>query len=258
MGNGMFIDYKKVILLFVVIYSHSFVYGLNSSLTQPVVGHKPIASSVKIDNLDPVFGDRLFMSYQYSDTDNDMESAPLITWHYNGKEVKNQNQDSYQPVFDPVTGIGVECKDVNVKVDVTPRSQSGDPKIGDKQSSSEVRVKVVFDTIPGYIKPSAATFNWSQADAYCKAQGARLPSVSELKQLFNSYTTSTNSYEMSTKYGWPLQSARCGGSSNSYWASDSGLMPPYGEKHYDVSLFDGSEFISITDNSPYHVACKID
>lgn len=135
----MFIDYKKVFLLLAVIDGDSFVYGMSSSLTPPVVGHKPIASGVKIDNLDPVFGDRLFMSYQYSDADNDMESVPLITWYYNGKEVKSQTQDSYQPVFDPVTGIGVECEDVSIKVDVTPRSQSGDLKLGINRVLAKLR-----------------------------------------------------------------------------------------------------------------------
>ncbi|MGL5345469.1 MAG: adhesion domain-containing protein [Plesiomonas sp.] len=251
--------YKNLVfLLFVISNGGSFAYAMSSSLTPRIVGHKPIASNVKIDNENPILGERLIMSYQYSDADNDVEDEPLIAWYYNGKKVSNQTKSTYQPIFDPVTGVGVECNDVGVKVSVVPRSKSGDPLLGEEQSSEDVVVKVIFDSVPGYIKPTAATFNWSEANAYCKAKGARLPTVAELKQLFKMYSTAPSSYEMSTKYGWPLQSARCGGSSNSYWTSDSGIMAPHGEKHYDVSLFDGSEFIHITDNSPYHVACKID
>jgi len=243
--------------IFIIIISLgcSIAVQANNSIPTPtVVGHKPIAKNVIIENINPNLGDELKLYYEYEDYDSDVTGVPIVTWYYNGKEVSGQKSMSYTPVFDPITGEGVECKDVTVHAEITPKSITGDPQYGDKVTTQSVNVSINLGVIPGFIKPSAIIYNsWSSANSYCISQGARLPTVAELKFVFNTYAQTTG-FSMSSKYGWPLQSARCGGNSNSYWASD---VAPNGT-HYDVSMYDGSEYYFITDNSPYHVACKID
>lgn len=244
--------------VFVTILLSSYsitVQANNSALTPRVVGHKPIAKNVKIENVNPNLGDELKLFYEYEDEDSDVKGTPIISWFYNGKKVAGQNNMNYRPILDPITGVGVECSDVSVHAEVTPKSLAGDPQYGDKVTTQTVNVSINLGTIPSFIKPDATTKNsWSEANAYCISLGARLPTVEELKYVFNTYAKTTG-FTMSSEYGWPLQAAHCGGSSNSYWASD---VAPNG-KHYDVSMFDGTEFYSqVTDVSPFHVACKID
>lgn len=227
-----------------------------SPKTPAVVGHKPIAKNVKILNVSPVLGDELTLSYEYEDADFDVKDTPTIVWLYNSNEVSGQTNLTYTPTFNPVTQEGVECADVTVQAKVIPKSRTGDPDSGDEVSSQTVKVSINLGTIPGFIKPNAHTQNtWSEANDYCNnTLGARLPTVAELQNVFNTYAQETG-FIMSSKYGWPLQAARCGGSSNNYWASD---VAPNG-LHYDVSMFDGTKFYSqVTDASPFHVACKID
>ena len=83
-----------------------------------------------------------------------------------------------------------------------------------------------------------------EAEAYCKglSDKTRLPTASELQELFISKTTSPASYpdagfiqndEMCTLHGWPLNH-QCGGSSGFYWARDVDESGKY--NYYVVSM----------------------
>lgn len=190
-----------------------------STATPAVVGHKPTADNVVIDNPAPNLGDTLNVTYDYNDIDSDIEATSAISWLYNGTPVVGETASSYTPVLNTNTGTGNACSDFQVLAEVTPQSQTGDPLIGDAKQSPSVSVRL--PVIPGFTFPEPVPLNWHDADAFCKAKGLSLPTEAQLTELLNIYAASGGNLVMSQQYGWPLQ-GRCGGvgSSRIYWSRD--------------------------------------
>lgn len=241
------------VLLSLLLFSNcSLVYANNSQLTEKIVGHKPVITNVKIDKLTPQLGETLTLVYDYSDADQDAEATPSVKWYYNNSLVAGQEGKAYTPIFKYETGTGNACNDFNISVEVTPKSMTGDPNIGDITTVAPVTVAINLQAIPGFILPDTAQRTWSEANAFCASKGAHLPTVSQLKNVFADYTIGGTNDQMSQKYGWPLLGGRCGGVTAYYWTN---TQDPVTKAHYDVSMMDGSEFVLYFDNSPYHTAC---
>ncbi|WP_447776307.1 Ig-like domain-containing protein [Pseudomonas chlororaphis] len=116
-------------------------------------------------------------------------------------------------------------------------------------NGSERTVDTTF-AINGWIQLTPDLMTWDEADAHCKANGARLPTKNELKALWGQATVGRPSNsEMCSVYGWPLP-GQCGGRSNYYWSSTqySKSMHYYG--HMDT----GNEN-AYDDYYPNQVAC---
>lgn len=241
----------KALICLLVFSNADQVYANNSQLTEKIVGHKPVISNVKIDKPTPQLGETLTLVYDYSDADQDVEAAPSVTWYYNDSPVTGQMGKAYTPIYNYNTGTGNACTDFNIRAEVIPKSVTGDPKIGDIKPVAPVTVAINLQAIPGFIMPDTTTRTWSDANAFCIAKGAHLPTVEQLKKVFKDYTTGSMNQQMSTKYGWPLL-GHCGGGSASYWAS---TQDPVSKGHYDVNMMDGGEYVFAHDTSLYHTAC---
>ncbi|HDO1324266.1 TPA: hypothetical protein P2R04_001213 [Aeromonas veronii] len=106
-------------------------------------------------------------------------------------------------------------------------------------------------SLAGFIKPDTIERTWSEADAYCKGlvPAARLPTVTELQNLFVDYTSATaigqTNQDMCDIYGWPLGGAgRCGGGFGYYRTSS----------HAVVNMYNGTTFTP-GDSYTTQVAC---
>ncbi|MGL6608198.1 hypothetical protein [Aeromonas hydrophila] len=210
------------------------VWAKEAALTPDVVGFKPVADNVAIDNQTPTLGDTLSVTYDYDDEDGDAEAAPDIKWLYNGRYVTGETGSSYTPVLEVREHVeGRSCRDFDVKVEITPKSLTGDPLVGDAKQSNPVTVSLDFPIIPGFTFPEVTMRNWNDAEAYCQAQGMALPTTAQLLSVFNTYTSGGHQLEMSQKYGWPLSFA-CGGGQGSsyYWTSDA-YTGSVGNDRYD-------------------------
>ena len=106
--------------------------------------------------------------------------------------------------------------------------------------------------IPNFVKPDNMERNWSDADAYCRGFGQRLPTRIELKDMFVDFTSSEGdgsaNYEMCTIYGWPL--IGCGNGYHYYWTSDE--VGP--DIHHNFDLVTGSTNYN-SDSNLYNVTC---
>ncbi|MFB2776780.1 hypothetical protein [Shewanella xiamenensis] len=242
----------KALLSLLMFTNIGQVHANNSQLTEKIVGHKPVITNVKIDKPTPQLGETLTLAYDYTDADQDAEAAPSVTWYYNNNPVAGQTGKAYTPIFNYITGSGNACTDFTIRADVTPKSITGDPKIGDTTIVAPVTVAINLQTIPGFILPDTITRTWSQANAFCISKGAHLPTVAQLKKVFSDYTSGGINDQMSKKYGWPLLGGRCGGGYATYWAS---TQDPISSGHYDVNMMDGGEFVTKFDDSLYHTAC---
>lgn len=227
------------------------VWAKEATPTPDVVGFKPVADNVAIDNPAPTLGDTLNVTYDYSDEDGDAEAAPDIKWLYNGVPVAGQVNAAYTPVPNINTGIGNACGDFQVAAEVTPVSQTGDPLVGDAKQSAPVTVALNLPVIPGFTFPETAGRNWSDANAFCLAKGMRLPTRAELQAVFNTYTSGGTNSQMAEKYGWPLTGGQCGGSLNNYWTSEPGASG----RHWLVGMHNGNAVNGGDDAFSYQVAC---
>ncbi|WP_273863753.1 adhesion domain-containing protein, partial [Pseudomonas sp. B3G-3] len=132
-------------------------------------------------------------------------------------------------------------------------TQAGSSTLKASINGSERTVETTFvrpPLIEGFIKPSTAKRTWSDANAYCTANGARLPTKDELQALWGQATVGRPSNsEMCSVHGWPL-SGQCGGSSNVYWSS----TPNGTGDHYYVNLNHGTAN-NTNDYDTIQVAC---
>lgn len=216
-----------------------------SAPTPPVVGHKPVAENVRIDQPAPKLGDTLSVLYEYQDADNDAEGASIIKWRYNGTEIAGETERDYTPKIDVDTGK--PCT-ISVTAEVTPVSLTGDPLVGDARESTAV--EVALPTIPGFTSPDNKLRLWDAADAACRAQEMRLPTRAELIELFNTYTTGeVENYQLSENYGWPIKD-KCGSGSWTYWTNEA--RPAGG--YYSVYMNRGDVF-DIDDDLPRYSTC---
>ncbi|MDF2412590.1 Ig-like domain-containing protein [Aeromonas sp. 1HA1] len=85
----------------------------------------------------------------------------------------------------------------------------------------------VSDSLLDYFTdPTNKLMNWSEADEFCKASDARLPTVAELQNLFIQSTSATaigsmvENYEMCNLHGWPLFAESCEGTYGAYWTGE--------------------------------------
>ncbi|MFM5429178.1 adhesion domain-containing protein [Aeromonas veronii] len=88
------------------------------------------------------------------------------------------------------------------------------------------------------------------ANAYCVARNARLPTISQLQSLRANKAPGNS--EMCTKYGWPLF-GQCGGSRSLYWASDSNIDD--GSRDYWLVGMDTGDYYRDNLNAFAYVAC---
>ncbi|HDO1315554.1 hypothetical protein [Aeromonas veronii] len=225
-------------------------HATESNPTPTLVGHKPVAENVEIDNKTPVLGDTLTVTYVYKDKDDDQESASTIKWRYNGAEVAGENGVSYTPKLNTVTGLGNPCSDFWITAEVTPVSLSGVPNVGNLVESSPVNVELNLPEIPGFTFPETTRRTHAEAIAYCTLKGGRLPTGSELQEVFNKYTSGGVNLDVSQKYGWP-QAGFCGGATHGYWTSDVNVD---GDP-YRVNLNDGGFYDKDDPNIISHVTC---
>ncbi|MGR1225468.1 hypothetical protein ACUVMQ_21245 [Aeromonas veronii] len=229
------------------------LWAKETTLTPDVVGFKPVANNVVIDNPSPTLGDTLNVTYDYVDEDGDAEATPGIKWLYNGEVVAREVGASYTPALNTNTGTGNSCGDFQVTAEITPTSQTGDPLTGDIKQSPPVTLSL--PTIPGFTFPETTVRNWSDANIFCQAQGMALPTSAQLQAVFNNYTSGTNHYQLLQNYGWPMYGGRCGGSSTSYWTSEvaSGSGSRY---HNVVSMFSGTVGVGY-ETSGFQVTCTL-
>ena len=203
----------------------------------------------QLSNL-PGVGDKLKFTYSFSDADGDVESGTLIEWLRNGVVISGETGDTYTTV--PADG------DQDLAARVTPRTSSveTDPASGVPVTSPVIGVGVY--STGNFLAPDTTVRNWTDADSYCRSQGARLPTKDELQQLFVSATSSptfsphpgyTTNVEMCLRHGWPM-SGQCGGSNSYYWSS----TPLGAGHHYGVDLNLGKA-LSPYDSTPSQVAC---
>lgn len=105
----------------------------------------------------------------------------------------------------------------------------------------------------GFLPPDTLAQTWSDGNAYCQGQGARLPTRDELKQLFLDATSVTSigqkNIEMYTQHGWPLENI-CAGSSNWYWAGETSIT-----SHYIVGMTSGGISDGPTNETSRQAAC---
>ncbi|QTL94359.1 hypothetical protein [Aeromonas jandaei] len=231
--------YRNALLIVIILFNRA---EAKESFHSPhVIGHKPTIASVYIDKVSASLGDTLNVIYNgYTDIDGDVEGVPSIQWLRDGAAVTGATTSSYTVRADST------CRDFAVAVEVTPKSLTGDPLIGDAKQSPPLLV--VYSRIPNFRKPDTVRRNWSDADAYCKAHGLILPTIAQLQSVFNNTSGGTN-IELATQYGWPL-SGQCGGTTNIYWANDM-----LSNNSHGIVLMNIGNAFSGNDNNAYHVAC---
>lgn len=242
----------KALICLLVFNNAGQAYANNSQLTEKIVGHKPVITNVKIDKPTPQLGETLTLVYDYSDADGDLEKNSEIKWYYNTNLLNGEVTATYLPKLNINTGFDIPCTDFSIEAVVTPKSDTGEPKVGEPKKTAPVVVKLNLDVIPGFIFPDTKALNWDDANNMCIAKGARLPTRQELKDVFDNNTSGSTNIEMSEKFGWPLFGGLCGGYQYSYWTSD---LHSQG-RHYDVDMEEGRIFDK-ADFNQLQVACVL-
>lgn len=231
-----------------------------TQVTDTVKGRAPEASSVGITNqtnpgVSPRVGSVLQVGYSFSDADGDDESGTAIQWLRNGNSISGATSATYTT---QATDDGT-----NVSVQITPHTAASttDPNSGTPVSSAALTVVAGAVAIGNFLAPDTARRNWTQANSYCQSlgNGARLPTQSELQQLFVNATSSPvfapnsgfiQNAEMCSVYGWPL-SGQCGGGRHNYWSNTS----TGAGTHYSVALDTGTAYAAIDDAGAAQVVC---
>lgn len=230
----------------------ALVWEAQAKLSEPtgsVKGRAPVASGVVISNqsrpgVQPRVGNVLRVGYSFADVDGDAQSGTSIQWKRGATTVGTASTYTTQ------------AADANQSLRVEVLAQT-DPSITDPASGAAAASASVVVAAAGaavgvgnFLPPTSEVLTWTQAFSHCGARGGRLPTRSELQQLFVSATSATavgqSNYEMCSLYGWPL-GVQCGGS-NSYWTSDSA-----GGVRYRVLMDSG---VAYTNSDLYsQVAC---
>ncbi|HHQ4444603.1 hypothetical protein ACEUD2_03170 [Aeromonas veronii] len=201
------------------------VFAKESLPTPDVVGHKPTVDNVRLDKVTAVTGDTLNILYDYHDIDGDID-ASTIKWLYNGVEAPGETGSSYKPQLNVFTPKGVPCTSFQITAEVTARSQSGDPFIGETKQIVPIQVALQRPTTGiEFTFPSLVPMRFRQAEAFCKAKGMQLPTGSQLVDLFTPFKGYTKvsdrllASNMTMALGWPTD-YYCGGTYgySNYWA----------------------------------------
>ncbi|MHC8346620.1 Ig-like domain-containing protein [Pseudomonas sp. RT6P73] len=149
------------------------------------------------------------------------------------------------------------------KVTGTPTTLSGATSVtfqvkdaagSNMAATVDVRYSVVAVLISEFVKPQADPKLWREANRACVESGAKLPSQSELRSIFNSYTSGGTNYDMCLKHGWPLgPNSTCGGLSPNYWTRDEGTSGAI--SHFVFRMHNGTNDTGGVDHSKHHYAC---
>lgn len=203
--------------------------GVHAAISEPtgsVKGRAPVANSVVISNqsrpgVQPRVGNVLQVGYSFSDVDGDAQSGTTVQWKRGTATVGTAST------------YATQTADANqsLRVEVMPQTDPAttDPASGVPRASTAVTVAAAGAAvgIGNFLVPTTATYTRNQAISHCSQRGARLPSSSELQQLFLERTSATaigqTNYEMCDVYGWPLD-AMCGGvggGNYGYWSFDN-------------------------------------
>lgn len=183
-------------------------------------------------------------AYAYSDGDGDAESGSLFDWSLNGASIASGSITAGQTK----QTLQLSAADVGKRLvfSVTPKSATGVPNTGAPASVSATVTIPPGKQVEDFLRPDPPVMHsWSEADAFCRGAGRRLPSVTELQELFVSATRSQATLggagfiendEMCRLHDWKLRH-QCGGMIDYYWSSTS-----YGASYYVVNLRTGERY----------------
>ena len=215
---------RRVLIGSVLLLLSPYGWAAQSAPTSTVQGRAPVAAP-SITGTTGI-GDTLTGVSGFTDADGDSESGTTYSWSGGGASGSTQTL-----VVPLAAGANTITLTVTPKTDATIT----DPAEGLAQT---VTVDIPPD-LGRFLKPDTTVRNWSGADAHCTSLGARLPTSTELQNLFLSATSATainqSNTEMCSVHIWPL-SGQCGGSGNFYWSSS----PSRAGDHYSVSLSSGN------------------
>ena len=204
----------------------SAVHAATSASTTTVKGRAPVVSTPQITNMTSPsipagvmkVGDVGKVAYTFTDADNDMDSGTSFQWQVGGTNISGSTSGTYEP--------GIIDTNSDVWVLVTPKTNVAitDPAVG-VTIKSQVKQVVYLDTAK-WSTPDGITRNNADAKTYCASIGARLPTISELTNLFIQATISksapsTINGNLCDIYGWPL-AGKCAGIVSNYWSADPG------------------------------------
>ena len=219
-------------------------WAMESAPTSTVRGRAPAAAPSITGTA--AIGGTLSGASGFADADGDSESGTTYSWSGGGAS------GSTQTLVVPLAAGGR-----TITLTVTPKTDATitDPAVGVPKTAT---VDIIPNVLGGFLTPDTTARTWSQAEAYCRAMVpiARLPTETELQNLFLSATSSTvagaPNMEMCTVHNWPLN-GQCGGSSNYYWSS----TPGGAGTHYYVNLNFGSTSNTsyVIDSEASQVAC---
>lgn len=187
--------------------------------TDTVKGRAPIVSGVTVSNqtkpgIPPRVGSILRVDYSFSDPDDDDESGTAIQWLRNGSAIGGATS----AIYTATTADG----GARLSARITPHTatSSTDPSSGTPLISAALEIVVGALPVGRFLAPPTAPMNYTNAKAYCQSRGARLPTETELVQLYHDSTSAPeagySNPEMCTVYGWP-NGGVCGGQKNTYW-----------------------------------------
>ncbi len=94
--------------------------------TPPVIGHAPVVSDVKFDNMTPAVNDKVTATPTITDADKDTLEPPRYQWQLDGVDISGATQDNY--TLAPGQGNGKQ-----LRVMVTPQTN---PAITDPASGT--------------------------------------------------------------------------------------------------------------------------
>ncbi|MFB2776781.1 hypothetical protein [Shewanella xiamenensis] len=256
---------STIVLLLSVINPLQAANTVASNETQPAVGRMPIllnapnlpvgpietgatvpVSDIAIVGIPLTLADMgidwsTYITTSFRDDDGDIEDGTLYEWLIDGSVVSSIS------TFTPQVEHGGQL----LSLRLTPKTKNGDPHIGRSVSTNTILVR--SGLIEKFKKPDSSARIWNQAKDYCEGNGYRLPSTSELQQLFLETTkqivVGVASNDICNRYGWPLQ-AMCNGSTGRYWTSEADGVGA----HWGVDLA-GGLIASAPDGAARHVAC---
>jgi hypothetical protein len=222
--------------------------------TDMVKGRVPVAGLVSITNqtssgVPPEVGHVLEVEYSFTDADGDAENGTVIEWRRGSTVIATTNTYTIQNA-----DVG---KSITAQVTPKTNPEYTEPFSGAPVVSAAVSVERGI----GSFTHNQTQRTWVQADGYCKSlgNGARLPTVAELKKLFVSATSATvadgsqSNSEMCGVHKW------CSGGTNRdhYWTLDTALNPANGSyTHVPVYMVNGQHFPAFrAEAQPLPTAC---
>lgn len=202
-----------------------------SAQTSQLVGNKPVAANIKLSPASPKAGELVTATWSYTDEDGDKESGSTVEWLIGGKAVAGQWGSKYT--------LPKDSGGKSLQVKVTPKSAApAVPATGDPVSSTSVTISPAWNG-PAIVPPSSA-MNWEQANDYCQSLNARLPSRTDLINIWKGNTSGISpNTEMCDVHKWPLNGI-CGGdiiNGKSYWTRD--MFSGSNGSHYFVNMLTG-------------------